>query len=111
MEENLPAGTPRRPRKKPRVCKAPPPVTVNGSMAFVGTVAFVDADGEMLRTCKYGATRDDGPSGILHPMIEDVRRAIRQDTSLHLIVVQDAAKEMWTHVTDHRGARRRAIGN
>jgi hypothetical protein len=99
MEEDLPADTPPRPRKKPRIRRAPAPVTVNFRMAFVGTVAFADADGDMLRTHKYGATRDDGPDGILHAMMQDVRRALRQDGSLRIVVVQDAAKEMWTLVT------------
>jgi len=99
MEEDLPADTPRRPRKKPRIRKAPPPVTVNYRMAFVGTGAIADVDGEMLRTFKYGATRDDGPDAILYAMMRDVRRALRQDDSLRIVVAQDAAKEMWTLVT------------
>jgi hypothetical protein len=99
MEEDLATDTPRPPRKKPRIRKAPPPVTVNYRMAFVGTVALADADGDMLRTYKYGATRDDGPDGILHAMMQDVRRALGQDGSLRIVVVQDAAKEMWTLVT------------
>jgi hypothetical protein len=99
MEEELPPGTPHRPRKKPRVRRAPPPVTVNYRMAFVGTVAFADADGDMLKTFKYGATAADGPDALLHAMMQDVRRALRQDSSLRIVVVQDAAKEMWTLVT------------
>jgi hypothetical protein len=99
MEEDLPPGTARRPRKKPRVRKAPPPVTVNYRMAFVGTVALADADGDMLRTCKYGATAADGPGASLHAMMQDVRRALRQDPSLRIVVVQDAAKEMWKLLT------------
>ncbi len=98
MEEDLPPGTPRRARKKPRVRKAPLPVTVNYRMAFVGTVALADADGEILHTYKYGATAADGPSTILHAMMQDVRRALRQDDSLRIVVVQDAAKEMWKHM-------------
>lgn len=99
MEEDLPPETPRRPRKRPRVRRAPLPVTVNYRMAFVGTIAFADADGDMLKTFKYGATAADGPGAILHAMMQDVRRALRQDGSLRIVVVQDAAKEMWTLVT------------
>lgn len=99
MEEDLPPGTPPRPRKKPRVRKAPPPVTVNYRMAFIGTVALADADGDMLRTHRYGTTAADGPSASLHAMMQDVRRALRQDASLRIVVVQDAAKEMWKHLT------------
>lgn len=98
MEEDLPAGTPHRPRKKPRIRKAPPPIDVNYRMAFVGTCAVADADGDIVRTYKYGATAADGPSAILHALMQDVRHALRQDASLRVVVVQDAAKEMWTHV-------------
>ena len=98
MEEDLPEGTSIRPRKKLRLRKAPSPVTVNYRMAFVGTVAYFDEDGEMLRSYKYGATAADGPAKILHAMMQDVRRALRQDIQLRIIVVQDAAKEMWRHV-------------
>ena len=98
MEEDLPPDTPRRHRNKPRVRKAPLPVEVNHRMAFVGTVAIADADGDIVRTYKYGATAADGPSACLHAMMQDVRRALRQDPSLRIVVVQDAAKEMWKHV-------------
>lgn len=98
MEEDLPPGTPLRPRKKPRIRKAPPPVEVNHRMAFVGTVAVADDDGDIVLTSKYGATAADGPDAILHAMMQDVRHALRQDASLRIVVVQDAAKEMWKHV-------------
>lgn len=100
MEEDLPNGTPPRPRSKPRIRKAPHPVTVNYRMAFVGTVAVADADGDTLRTYRYGATAADGPDACLHAMMQDVRRALRQDASLRVVVVQDAAKEMWSLVTN-----------
>ena len=98
MEEDLPPGTPRRPRKKPRIRKAPPPVAVNYRMAFVGTVAFADADGDLVHTYRYGATAADGPADILRAMMQDLRNALRRDGSLRVVVVQDAAKEMWTLV-------------
>lgn len=99
MEEDLPPGTPRRPRKKPRIRKAPPPVEVNYRMAFVGTVAIADADGDIVHTYRYGATAADGPADILRAMMQDIRNALRRDGSLRVVVVQDAAKEMWTLVT------------
>lgn len=95
MEEDLPPGTPPRPRKKPRVRKAPPPVEVNYRMAFVGTVAFADADGDIVDTYKYAATPADGSAEILHAMMQDIRNALRRDNTLRIVVVQDAAKEMW----------------
>src|SRR5699024_3641200 len=84
MEEDLPEGTLQWARNKPRIRKAPPPVAVSHRMAFVRTVALADADGEMLRTYKSGATAGDGPDTSLHAMMQDVRRAIRQAPSLHV---------------------------
>ena len=98
MEEKAPEGTLKRQRKKPYSRKAPSPVTVNYRMAFVGTVAIADDNADALCVYKYGATAKDGPANILHAMMQDVRRAISQDTQLRIIVVQDAAKEMWKHV-------------
>ena len=100
MEEELPEGTPPKPRDKPRVRKAPKPVEVNHRMAYVGTVAMVDAHGDMLRVRKYAATPDDGPAQTLHSMMQDIRRALRDNPRLRVLVVQDAAKEMWNLVTD-----------
>jgi len=99
MEEDLPPGTPPRPRKKPRIRKAPPPIEVNYRMAFVGTVAFADATGDIMHTCKYAATAADGAAQLLHAMMQDVRNALRQDSTLRIVVVQDAAKEMWKLLT------------
>lgn len=99
MEEGLPAGTLLKPRKKRRVRKAPAPVEVNHRMAYVGTVPMVDGQGELLRVFKYSATPEDGPAQLLRSMMQDVRRALRQDGRLRLLAVQDAAKEMWNLLT------------
>ena len=74
------------------------PIAVNYRMAFVGTVAFADADGDLVHTYRYGATAADGPADILRAMMQDLRNALRRDGSLRVVVVQDAAKEMWTLV-------------
>jgi hypothetical protein len=100
MEEDLPEGTPVPERKKPRVRKAPSPVEVNFRMAYVGTVALVDADGDALRVFKYSATPEDGPAQVLHSMMQDIRRSLRQRPTLRVLVVQDAGKEMWNLLTD-----------
>lgn len=99
MEEDLPEGTPPSTREKEYVRTPPAPVEVNYRMAYAGTVALVDAYGDVLRVFKYSATPEDGPTLPLHSMMQDVRRALRQDPDLRVLVVQDAAKEMWTLVT------------
>ncbi len=99
MEEDLPEGTAPKPRKKERLRVAPSPVEVNFRMGFAGTVTIVDADGDMLRGFKYAASAEDGPAQILHSIMQDVRRALRQDSSLSVLLVQDAAPEMWNVMT------------
>lgn len=98
MEEDCPEGTPIPERKKPRVRSAPAPITVQYRMAYVGTMAFVDVYGAVLLTLKYAAAPEDGPEGILHSMMQDVRRALQQDGALNVVVIQDAAQEMWTRL-------------
>ncbi len=99
MEEDLPDGTAPKPRKKERLRVAPSPVEVKYRMGFAGTVTIVDADGDMLRGFKYAASAEDGPAQILHSIMQDVRRALRQDSTLNVLLVQDAAPEMWNLMT------------
>jgi len=101
MEEDLPPETPRRPRKKPRIRKAPPPLAVNYRMAFVGTVAFADADGDLVHTYRYGATAADGPADILRAMMQDVRNALRA-------MARSASSSCRTREGDVDARRRRA---
>jgi hypothetical protein len=100
MEEDAPAGTLPKPRTKPRERKAPPPVVAKFRMAYIATLAYVDGDRDVLRTLKYSATPDDGPAEGLRAMMLDVRQALRQDPSLEVLVVQDAAPEMWNRVRE-----------
>ena len=48
MEENAP-NKPFRVRKKPRLRKAPTPVTVQWRMDYVGTINYLDKNGDSLR--------------------------------------------------------------
>jgi len=97
MRELLPDA--KRPDKTPKhVRERPLPYEVNYRMAYIGTVAFVDSSHRVLRTVRYGATAEDGPEELLHRMMSDVLRARAQRRNLQLLVIQDAAKEMW-HLT------------
>ena len=71
------------------------PVDVNYKMAYVGTVGFVDEDGDFLATRKYAATHHEGPEGIVARMVADVRAAKLRESTLHVGLVQDGAPEMW----------------
>jgi len=87
-------GPPRR-RRAPRIRVAPPPVTVHYRMAYVGTVSVTNAEGEVLVTRRYAAPAHDSPKEVLARMMADLDRALVQNPTLHVGVVQDNAPEMW----------------
>ncbi len=93
--EGEPPKTRRKKRTKPYVRKPPSPVDVNYHMAYVGTVSFVDCDGEFLATRKYAATHHDGPDDIVVRMMADVRAAKLRKPELNVGLVQDGGPEMW----------------
>jgi len=99
MEEARPADAPPKPpRVAPYVRKPPEPIEVHYRMAYIGTVVFYNDQGTALRSFRYAASMEDGPNEVLHSMMLDVRRAMQQAPTLHVLVIQDAAKEMWTLV-------------
>jgi hypothetical protein len=64
-------------------------------MAYVGTVALTDADGDMIWSRRYSASAHEGPEQVLQRMMQDVRWARRARANLPVLIVQDAAPEMW----------------
>lgn len=99
MEEdrdpNEPPRTRRKKRSKPYVRSPRPPVDVHYRMGYVGTVAFVDQDGETLASRKYAVPAEDGPTTVVHRVMADVRQALRQDPTIQLGLIQDGAAELW----------------
>jgi hypothetical protein len=87
-----------RKRTKERKRRAPKPIDVNWRMAYVGTVAIVDENGEALVIRRYAAPACDNPSDIVARMAADVRSAVRRQPSLTVGIVQDGAPEMWNVV-------------
>ena len=51
-------------------------------------------------TRRYTALPDEGPADVVRRMMLDLRNARRQDPSLKVGVVQDAADELWSAVTE-----------
>jgi hypothetical protein len=98
MEEPapLPAKPPHRRHNKPYQRTPPAPVIVNWRMAYVGTVSIVDEHGDTLITRKYAVPDQDDPTRVVERMVADVRRALQQQPSLVVGVVQDGAPEMWS---------------
>ena len=70
-------------------------VRVHYRMAYVGTVTVTDDHGDSLQTRRYAAAAHEGPHGIIKRMMADVRWALIRKPSLHLVLVQDGADEMW----------------
>lgn len=101
MEEPLPAGeaaaTRRRTRLTPYERTPPAPVTVKYKMAYVGTLAFHNAEGDELGTRCYTAAAHESPSAqVVAPLLADLRHALRQAPGLTVGVIQDGAPELWT---------------
>lgn len=93
--EGAPPSTRRKERTKPYERAKPDPIDVNFRMEYVGTVSFVDAEGEELVTRRYTALPDAEPDEVVSRMMEDVRNGLRQSPALKVGVVQDGAPELW----------------
>ena len=103
MMEDRPADAPPKPERKrlrPRQRRAPAPFDVNWRMGYVGTVSFVDALGESLRTVRYAAAACDDPRELVVKMTADVRSALKRQPDLHVGIVQDGAHEMWNRTRE-----------
>jgi hypothetical protein len=102
MEEPRPADQPpktsHKTRRKPYVRTPPPPMDVNYRMAYAGTVALTDRDGEEIVTRRYAALADEGPDEVVSRMRADVVAYLARKPSLHVGIVQDGAPEMWNAV-------------
>jgi len=101
MEEDLdtsesPAKNSRRKkRRKPYVRGPRPPVEVNYRMAYVGTVAWVDRDGENAQTRKYAVPAEEGPAAVIHRMMGDLRATLCHKKDIPIGLIQDGAPELW----------------
>jgi hypothetical protein len=103
MIEDRPVDAPPKPerrRLRPRERSAPAPFDVNWRMAYVGTVSFVDAHGEALRTVRYASAACDDPRELVTQMTADVRAALKRSPLLHVGIVQDGAHEMWNRTRE-----------
>jgi hypothetical protein len=75
-------------------------------MAYVGTVCFVDAYGETLRTVRYAAAACDDPRELVGKMTADLSAALKKRPELAVGVVQDGAPEMWNRTREGMQALR-----
>jgi hypothetical protein len=103
MIEDRPEDAPPKPerkRRKPRTRSAPPPFDIAWRMAYVGTVCWVDADGEALGTIRYAAPACDDPRELVEKMAADVAMALKRRPGLQVGIVQDGAPEMWNRTRE-----------
>jgi hypothetical protein len=84
-----------RPRKtSAHVRRRPLPVHVVYRMAYVGTIAVHDADGNALATTRVSSTADTGAVPLMKRLCLEVQHLLDQ-RSLPIVVVQDGAPELW----------------
>jgi len=103
MIEDRPEDAPPKPepkRRRPRIRRAPAPYDINWRMAYVGTVCFVDANGETLRTVRYASAACDDPRELVSRMTADLSAALKKRTDLTVGIVQDGAPEMWNRTRE-----------
>jgi hypothetical protein len=75
-------------------------VCVRYRMAYAGTVALTDREGNVLKSWRYANPAHEGPLQLVRRMMNDVRRALEAKPKLHIGVVQDGAPELWTVMED-----------
>lgn len=86
----------RRPRKtSAHVRRRPPPVHVVYRMAYIGTIAVHDADGNTLATTRVSSTAETGSVPLMTRVCLEVQHLLGQRPSLPVVVVQDGASELW----------------
>jgi len=98
IEERPPEQPPnsrRKPRKRPYQRTPPEPFDVNYRMGYVGTVSFVDSEGEAVVSRRYAATAEEGPDELVDRLLADATRARQQDSDLTVVIAQDGAPELW----------------
>jgi hypothetical protein len=97
MREERPEGAEAKTptRTKPYQRRPPEPYDVAFRMAYVGTVALVDAFGKAQQIRRYAVPAEDDAAEVVERMMGDVREVKRQDPTLTVGVVQDGAPEMW----------------
>ena len=103
MIEDRPVDAPPKPernRRRPRQRRAPAAYDINWRMAYVGTVCFVDANGEALATIRYASAACDEPRELVQKMTADVSVSLKRRPALSVGIVQDGAPEMWNRTRE-----------
>lgn len=93
---SIPMEEPReRPVGRPRKGAAKRPISRQFRMAYVGAVTIHDANGEALRTIRYGCMPQGDPRALANAMANDIYHLVRLRRSLKVSLLADGALEMW----------------
>lgn len=96
---------------KPRPVGRPPtgapknPITVAWRMAWVGTVTLHDREGNALHSLRYGRMPDDGATGLLQAMADDVRQILAKRPRLKVALLSDGAHDVVVQLAGEVGDR------
>jgi hypothetical protein len=85
-------------RSRPKGASSNAKGAVQWCMDYVGTVSFVDQDGQRILSRQYRFPSGPNPTSVVERMIADLRHALKQRPDLGVAVVQDGAPEMWNLV-------------
>ena len=85
-------------RDKPYVRTAPAPVTVAYRMAYVGTIALNDREGNTIVSKRVTATPTENATELMNRLGLEILHVRAQRPELPLAVVQDGAPELWNLV-------------
>lgn len=74
-------------------------------MAYVGTVALCDRNGDARVIRRFAATAGEGPDRLVTRMFDELEHILRVRPELPIVVVQDGAPELWNLVDEAMRAR------
>jgi hypothetical protein len=93
---SVPIEIPRkRPRGRPRKGAAKRPVQRIYRMAYCGTVALVDREGDAVHVIRYGRMPSNDPVGLAESLAGDVHALLGKRPELAVTLLCDGAPELW----------------
>lgn len=99
---SVPIEEPRaRPRGRPAEGAPKRPVTRAWRMAYCATVSLHDAEGETLRTLRYGRMPATGAATLCEGLCDDVLALLKKRPDLRVVGLCDGAQELWSLLDEH----------
>ena len=93
---SVPIEIPRkRPQGRPRKGAAKRPVQRIFRMAYCGSLALVDAEGEAIHVIRYGRMPSSDPVGLVESLAGDAHALLAKRPDLGVTLLCDGAPELW----------------